>query len=204
MASLSFLDIVNICANTRIGHPDPVPNKFDNEPLIAFHLSPGAKSAVLGLLRPQIVEQIKTENESENLPKIWDFSALNEPKPRISLVASLNTHLKRTAAFKELCERWRDASTFSSVCGPSKWREELYPVYKDPFGAHDYPDADESKNTNLNFAFELERAACALFGIVTYGIHMSIYKHVPLGPSGKTGLFMWVPTRAKTKQTYVL
>ena len=94
---------------------------------------------------------------------------------------------------KELCERWRDTGLFEDAIGPRKWREEMYPVYKNPFWLHDNEHADTG-----NYAFEMERSACAVFGVVTYGVHMTIYED-----SVEEGLRIWVPTRAKNKQTYV-
>ena len=101
---------------------------------------------------------------------------------------------------KELTERWRDTGLFPDVAGPKKWRNELYPVYKDPFGVHDHPThSGVSSEDTMNYSFEMERAACALFGIVTYGVHMNIFDEVE-DESGRH-LRVWVPTRARTKQT---
>lgn len=63
------------------------------------------------------------------------------------------------------------------------WRNELYPVYG---------PGDE-------LLFGIERAASALFGMVTYGVHMTAFVR---DPSASHGLKMWVPRRAKEKQTY--
>ncbi|KAJ5832728.1 hypothetical protein N7474_001039 [Penicillium riverlandense] len=60
------------------------------------------------------------------------------------------------------------------------WRNEMYPVYG-PGG---------------EFLLEMERSASPLFGIVTYGAHMTGYVDDPSGPK------IWVPRRAKNKQTY--
>jgi hypothetical protein len=92
----------------------------------------------------------------------------------------------------ELCIRWRDEGLFSHVIGPSKWREEKYPVYANPFGAH-----DNQGDATGNWVFEMERSACALFGVVTYGVHMTIYG------DGEDGLKIWVPRRSRTKPTFV-
>lgn len=67
----------------------------------------------------------------------------------------------------------------------SKWRDELYPVYG-PKG---------------ELLFSLERAASALFGVVTYGIHMTAYVKSK-GEEGNDEIKIWVPKRAETKQTY--
>ena len=74
------------------------------------------------------------------------------------------------------------------------WRDELYPVYG-PGG---------------ELLFSLERAASALFGIVTYGVHMTAYTYSKSG-AGEGGaeedgekkeMQIWVPRRAASKQTY--
>lgn len=60
------------------------------------------------------------------------------------------------------------------------WRNEMYPIYG-PGG---------------EFLFEMERCASPLFGIVSYGAHLTGYV------DGPDGLKIWVPRRAKSKQTY--
>ncbi|EDU42109.1 thiamine pyrophosphokinase [Pyrenophora tritici-repentis] len=61
-----------------------------------------------------------------------------------------------------------------------KWRAELYAVY--------------GKDKEL--LFNVERSASALFGVVTYGVHLTAFTR-------KNGeLKVWTPRRAKTKQTY--
>ncbi|SMY27776.1 unnamed protein product [Zymoseptoria tritici ST99CH_1A5] len=67
----------------------------------------------------------------------------------------------------------------------SKWRDELYPVYG-PKG---------------ELLFSMERSASALFGIVTYGCHMTAYVKSKTD-EGKEGIKIWVPKRAVSKQTY--
>jgi len=84
---------------------------------------------------------------------------------------------------------------FGDVCGPNKWIDEMYPVYCDPFGPHD--DPLDGNCSEKNYAFEMERSCCALFGVVTYGVHMTIYQE-----DGFEGVQIWVPTRARTKQTW--
>ncbi|KAK6966858.1 hypothetical protein R3P38DRAFT_2389673, partial [Favolaschia claudopus] len=112
----------------------------------------------------------------------------------------LDTPAKPTAALKELCERWRDSGLFSDMIGPKKWRAEMYAVYKDPFGVHDYPSAGQDGD-NLNFAFEMERSACALFGVVTYRVHLSTYQE-EVSSTGKKSMKLWIPTRASTKSKW--
>ncbi len=63
------------------------------------------------------------------------------------------------------------------------WRNELYPVY----------------GANNELLWSVERSASVLFGIVTYGVHMTAYTKVE---DASYGMKLWVPRRAKTKQTY--
>jgi len=84
---------------------------------------------------------------------------------------------ERSAAIAETCRLARDASKFGVLRG---WRNELYPIYG--------PDRQ--------LVFRMERSASPLFGIVTYGVHMTGYVRT------KEGMRIWVPRRAKDKQTY--
>ena len=62
------------------------------------------------------------------------------------------------------------------------WRNELYPVHG-PYS---------SRKPMVS----MERAGSALFGINTYGVHMTAYVSTP------QGMKIWVPRRARNKQTY--
>jgi 8-oxo-dGTP pyrophosphatase MutT (NUDIX family) len=66
-----------------------------------------------------------------------------------------------------------------------KWRDELYPVYG-PKGV---------------LLFNIERAATALFGVVTYGCHLTAYTKSK-GSDGKEEVKLWVARRSANKQTY--
>ena len=209
---LTFLDVVNTCDNVRVHQASPIPSPFESENLVPLYLSESPDSPAIGLLRPIIVEQLELENQrSRDLgaQEMWAIRVIGSTQiarrgrkigPSVSLHNWLDTPFKRTAAIKEVSERWRDTRLFDNVCGPNKWRDELYPVYADPFGPHDHPSAAAAGEI-LNFVFELERSACALFGVVTYGVHMNIYKEVDV--DGKKSLQVWTPTRSQTKQTCV-
>ncbi|KAF9467226.1 nudix hydrolase 20 [Collybia nuda] len=201
MHKLSFLDLINICDNVRVHQPSPIPTSFDAETLIPLYLTESLSSPIIGLLRPLIVQQLEAENnfnrENGKL-EMWNILSSDET-PRVAFQTWLDTHAKRTAAMTELCERWRDSRLFDDVCGPKKWRNEMYPIYADPFGVHDHPDTTKL-GESLNFVFEMERSACALFGVITYGVHMSIYDEAEV--DGQRTLRVWVPTRARTKPTW--
>jgi isopentenyldiphosphate isomerase len=90
------------------------------------------------------------------------------------------TEEERSASVAATCQYWRDNDTFTILRG---WRDELYPVYG---------PANE-------LLYNVERSASALFGVVTYGVHMTCYTRVE---GASFGIKMWVPRRSKNKQTY--
>jgi 8-oxo-dGTP pyrophosphatase MutT (NUDIX family) len=90
------------------------------------------------------------------------------------------TEKERSAAVAATCDYWRKNKTFAVLAG---WRDELYPV-RDEHGA---------------LLFDIERSASCLFGVVTYGVHMTAYVKAA---EEKHGVKIWVPRRAKTKSTY--
>ena len=212
---LSYLEVVDICDNVHLRRDSTglYDVAYNSEPLVPLYLSEAPDSPVIGLLRPAVVEQLKIENKrskESGQEELWvlrlDHSEHRTLRsglsgPSACLRNFLDTPSKRTAALKELCERWRDTELFPDVCGPKKWRAEMYPVYADPFGVHDHPVV-AGHEVGLNYAFEMERSACALFGLVTYGVHMSIYEEI-IRDDGQSCLRVWVPTRALTKPTSV-
>ncbi|PYI01396.1 thiamine pyrophosphokinase-related protein [Aspergillus sclerotiicarbonarius CBS 121057] len=60
------------------------------------------------------------------------------------------------------------------------WRDETFPIY----------------GPNGEVVVEIERAASALFGIVTYGVQMLCYTE------DNTGVQLWIAKRSSRKQTY--
>ncbi len=90
------------------------------------------------------------------------------------------TESERSAAVAATTAYWRENKTFKVLEG---WRSELYPVY----------------GPGNELLYSIERSAAALFGVVTYGVHMTCYTR---SPESSFGIKLWVPRRAKTKQTY--
>lgn len=217
MSALSFLQVVDLCDNVdlRRDAPDVLcdAKHAETEQLVPFTLTDALDSPIVGLLRPPIVKQLALENErSKELgsEQVWKLR-LNKDEhrtlangrsigPCISFNDWVDTPGRRNAALKEICERWRDTALFPDVCGPKKWRGEMYAIYADPFGLHDHPDHNQG-GKSLNYAFEMERSACALFGVITYGVHMSIYEE-DVDEKGQKAVRIWVPTRALTKPTF--
>ncbi|KAI0752680.1 NUDIX hydrolase domain-like protein [Daedaleopsis nitida] len=188
----SFLQIVSACDNYRIASPG-------DEKVVPWLLFPTQSSPAVGLLRPEIVAQLQKESQSSTTPS-WEFGVDASGQCQwVSFAFGIKTPAARSRIMKELCERWRDTGLWPDEVGPRKWRAELYPVYRNPFCQRDYPKDDGgAEDDTLNYAFEMERSASGLFGIVTFGIHMSVYEEVP----GEDEPKMWVAQRALTKQTW--
>jgi hypothetical protein len=139
----SFLKVIDTVDNYRV---DP-----SCEPLVKFFLPvpSGGAEVVIGWIREPV------------LPHIRDASDVFVISPDgVRFDTSLGTFENRSAALATLCAKWRDAGLFSKTIGPKKWRDELYPIYYDPF-----------RRTALGgqeVAFAMERTCCSLFGFVTY------------------------------------
>jgi len=183
----SFLDLVKIC-DTPSNHDEA------GGMLVPFYLNPSSKGPMIGHLRPQVVEQLRLEVEwGAYLPWAVDKDA-NGLIICVSFQSRLSMSPLWTGVIKELCKRWRDTRVFDSSIRPKMWRNELYPVYHNPFAIHDQAiNADEQGHTDL--AFEMEQVTCPIFGLPLYGVYMNAYKEETMK--------IWVPMRAKTKKMCV-
>lgn len=85
----------------------------------------------------------------------------------------------RSQKLAKCLEGWRRKGQFRVLDG---WRGELYPVYE--------------RGTSSKWVLNMERAATPLFGVATFGVHMTAYV------KDEEGIKVWVPTRARTKETY--
>lgn len=97
------------------------------------------------------------------------------PKQAPSDTAEAAQH--RTNVLAKDLQEWREAKVFGVLDG---WRDELYPIY----------------GQGKKLLFSMERSAAALFGIVTYGVHMTAYTE------SADEIKIWTPRRSPTKQTY--
>ena len=115
----------------------------------------------------------------EKMPWSARWSVDQERKQVTLLVdASSATGEKEcSAAVAEFLADVRRQGAFEILNG---WRNELYPIY----------------GHKRRLLFSMERSATPLFGVVTYGVHMTAYVKT------EEGMKIWVPTRAETKQTY--
>jgi 8-oxo-dGTP pyrophosphatase MutT (NUDIX family) len=98
---------------------------------------------------------------------------------RLLTLTAGNTAEERSKAVATTLLAMRQLGHFKVL---NKWRDELYAVY--------------GKGKEL--LFNVERSASPLFGVVTYGIHLTAYTR-----NKDTGeIKIWTPRRARTKQTY--
>ncbi|BGO98892.1 hypothetical protein NBRC10513v2_003294 [Rhodotorula toruloides] len=100
---------------------------------------------------------------------------------------------------------WKAKGMFEECLGG--WRDEEYTIYapsppvpsKFPSASSDDDDSEPLSNPlpGSNEAFRMERCACSLFGVPTFGVHLTAY----VGGNGKP-LRFWIPRRAATKPTW--
>lgn len=121
----------------------------------------------LGYMLPSVVEVFR------NIPN-W---TINDEDRTLALVAG-NTTEERSAAVKKDLLAMRATGHFKVL---DKWRDELHPVY----------------GRGRELLFTVDRCASPLFGIVTYGVHLTAYVKTKEGE-----LKIWTPRRAYKKQTY--
>ncbi|KAG9001009.1 hypothetical protein FRB94_005033 [Tulasnella sp. JGI-2019a] len=164
---MTLLSVVETCDNFSLD--------TTTEELTPFFVKQDTTTPI-GYLFPHVLSVLQKYNSSQELPP---FEVTSQ---RVSFASHLSSFRDLSSVMKQLCETWRDTGEFSNVIGGRMWRNELYTVYeKSPFR-----DLE-------SIAFAVERSCCALFGFVTYGVHLTMYT-----PDMK----LWVPRRAKTKQTW--
>ncbi|CAN6596589.1 hypothetical protein TRVA0_001S02982 [Trichomonascus vanleenenianus] len=125
----------------------------------------------LGLILPFVAERLRSVDGFE----------FDDKKKQIALSAALRTPEQRTGAVSAIVNEWRTKKTFKVLEG---WRDELYAVY----------------NPTHKVYFLIERVAAALFGLVTYGVHIMGY--VPADPAKGRDIQIWVSRRSWTKPTF--
>ena len=128
---------------------------------------------MLGYVLPDVAQKFPTGSvfRIDQPSKELVFEPPSAPKGTADIVE----HRSRILA--EYLWNTRETETFRVLDG---WRNELYPVY----------------GPNRELLFSMERAASALLGIVTYGVHMTAYTQTA------NGMKIWAPRRSPTKQTY--
>ncbi|CAG7941540.1 unnamed protein product [Penicillium salamii] len=163
----SNLELVVECDNFPYYEDDRAAYTENLNNYHAFKVS--GYSATLGYILNAVVEKFPWPKNSWNI----DSNART-----VTLVTPPNADpALRSSLVAEAINEAVKQDKFEILRG---WRNEKYPVYG-PGG---------------EFLLDMERCASPLFGIVSYGAHMTGYTR------DESGYKIWVPRRSKTKQTY--
>ncbi|KAI4170106.1 MAG: hypothetical protein LQ343_005247 [Gyalolechia ehrenbergii] len=159
----SNLDLVNECDN--FPYYDDDPEAYDK--LVSSYYKffvLGSRRAV-GHVLPWVVEKMPWGKQ-------WVVD--HDKKRLFPYVEGLQPEkfAEQSQVIAETLLRAKENGTFEVL---KKWRDELYTIH----------GADE--------LIKMERSGSPLFGIVTYGVHMTTYVNT------KDGMKIWVPKRAKGK-----
>ncbi|WWC85544.1 uncharacterized protein L201_000408 [Kwoniella dendrophila CBS 6074] len=203
----SLLSVIDEVDNFPLYHLPPHPPP---QPYVPFHLNLEDfenNLKPLGLLRQDVLREMKSSNQG-----IWEFKEdigkpdeAGEFHSEIVCVYFQESLLQKgvkgiSQTMAKVVKSWKDQGKFP---GPlAGWRNELYTIYASPQSSGLYQGLDENESrmvgpgTFQNVAFHLERAACALFGLATFGVHMTAYEG-----EGRD-MKIWMPRRSKTKATW--
>lgn len=109
--------------------------------------------------------------------------ALNEEStPRTLTLLHGHDDPSRTAVVRKTTLQMRETGRFENL---NKWRDELFPVYG--------PDKE--------LLFSIERSASPLFGVISYGVHMTAFRRNKL-TDGENVMEVWVPRRSSDRAKY--
>ncbi|KAH8090619.1 NUDIX hydrolase domain-like protein [Filobasidium floriforme] len=100
-----------------------------------------------------------------------------------------------TREMNRLARYMKDKGMYSECL--DGWRDEHYEIFASPKSSYFASGGSGvSSSGATNRAFDFERAACAVFGLATFGVHMTAYEGE--GEEMK----IWVPKRSATKATW--
>jgi len=174
------IDLVNDCDSFPYFYPDP--SYYLQHLQTYYHLRVASHPDVtLGYLLPSVAltfANLKDWEVNPPDPSLYSVDGGPNSSRTVTLITG-TTEAERSAVVARTCEAMRQTGHWKVL---DKWRDELYPVYG--------PDGD--------VLFTIERSASPLFGVVTYGVHMTAYFYS--GPQRE--LKIWVPRRSRNKQTY--
>ncbi|CAF9913584.1 hypothetical protein IMSHALPRED_001388 [Imshaugia aleurites] len=162
------LDLINECDNFPYYENGPEEYTKLRSTCWELHLEEG--SGPYGYMRQSVVESMPWDHD------VWQ---IDSERKSIAPVPKRYSHTQGEI-IRETLEKAKTESIFQILRG---WRNELYPVHG-PYS---------SRKPMVS----MERAGSALFGINTYGVHMTAYVCTP-----QEGMKIWVPRRARNKQTY--
>lgn len=162
------LDIVNECDNFPYYEDDPEEYTRLRSTCWQLHLEGG--SGPYGYIKESVVEKMPWD------PNNWRIDS----EKRCIMPVPERYDVAQEDVIRKTLEEAKARDVFQILRG---WRNELYPIHG-PYS---------SKKPMVS----MERAGSALFGINSYGVHMTTYVNTP-----QSGMKIWVPRRARNKQTY--
>ncbi|SZF05155.1 unnamed protein product [Blumeria hordei] len=171
MVSYTFLDYVNEC------DAFPYPDTSTYDAFLSIHYTLLWNDTPIGYVTDSVIQALGSLPST--LKESIDLS-IDHHNHQLSILQKLQTSDSRTAAVAALCDYWRQSHTFEVLLG---WRDELYPVY----------------GPGNEILWSVERSASSLFGIVSYGVHMTAYT---IDKNSEYGIKIWVPRRSMRKQTF--
>ncbi|KAG8527579.1 uncharacterized protein KY384_007732 [Bacidia gigantensis] len=166
----SYMDLVEECDNFPY-YQETVEDKAKlKSKYFALCLTNGnSLTEPYGYLPTWVVDKMPWEDR-------WD---IDHERKIVTPKTSADNWASQNQIIRDTLLQARQLKIFKVLAG---WRSELYPVH--------------GKRTEGEEPIVMERAGTALFGINTYGVHLTVYTHTT------EGMRIWVPRRARSKQTY--
>lgn len=163
---MSLLPIIEVVDNFKAAN-------LSAQTFVPFYLSLESTKPqdIIGQIAPEVVEKILSYPAGTFAIQLVDNSGAISQSLDTSSSPS-TTHVKaiafderlrtvndRSEAIERASLDWRSQGLFAGAIGGRQWRNERYSIYAHPF-----------KNIGVGgeVVFRLERAACELFGFVTY------------------------------------
>lgn len=174
---------------------------------IPLHIAGAHVGYVPDFLLPAIEDLMSGPDEEETgFSMIYAVPEDPDAKPYLEMIEfdaeGTMGFLRRTKVMDALLRHWRAIDAFPCLRG---WREERYPVYGEARTSyHDAlswdgvgkQPADGARPLPRNMIMTIERSGAELFGIRTFGAHLTGY----IVDNGE--IKIWVAQRSPTKQTY--
>jgi hypothetical protein len=157
----------------------PSANPTTGEPYIPFHLAAEDVSlgaAPVGLLRPTVLAALEGDaayvfhRDGDKVIAV-NFAPdvlAQRREGMIAATAATNARWRAAGMFKDALDgRVKGRRMLRLTTG---WRNELYAIYASPRSS---ALKDAPRTAFGNAAFACERAACAVWGFATFGVHMT-------------------------------
>lgn len=167
-STMSFTNLALVAQCDAFPYADSDPSAYWARTETYYQLRVAGHDYALGYMLPSVAEVFR------GIPN-W----AHDDSSRVLTLTAGDDAAARSQAVATTLLALRELGHFDVL---KKWRGELYAVY----------------GRDKQLLFNVERSASPLFGVVTYGVHLTAYTR-----DKETGeIRIWTPRRAKTKQTY--